>query len=157
VASLGAVVLIFNRHPYMIAASLSGFLLVGPILTAGLCELSRRRDRGEACDFDTSLQALHHNRAGLFGFARRLLLISVVWFLLSSIILHFALGTIAPSLTETVWGDVLGKLSNTQLLAYLGLGAVLSAVVFAISVVSVPMILDLDADGNTHQPAGVLV
>lgn len=149
VAALGAVVLIFNRHPYMIAAALSGFLLVGPIVTAGLCELSRRRDRGEACDFDTSLHALRHNRAGLFGFARRLVMIGVAWFLLSSIILHFSLGSIAPTVSETIWGDVLGKLSNTQLLAYLGLGGVLSAVVFAISIVSVPMILDLDADANT--------
>jgi uncharacterized membrane protein len=149
VAALGAVVLIFNRHPYMIVASLSGFLLMGPIMTAGLCELSRCRDLGEPCDFDRSLRALRHNRAGLFGFARCLLGISVVWFLLSSMILQITLGSIAPSVTETIWGGVLGKLSNVQLLSYLGLGGILAAIVFAISIVSVPMILDLNADAST--------
>jgi uncharacterized membrane protein len=149
VAALGAVVLMFNYHPYMIAASLSGFLLMGPIMTAGICELSRCRDLGESCDFDRSLRALRHNRSGLFGFARTLLIISVVWFLLSSMILQITLGSIAPSVSETIWGGVLGKLSNTQLLFYLGLGGVLAAVVFAISVVSVPMILDLNADAGT--------
>ena len=149
ISVMGMIVLIFNRHPYMIAASLSGFLLFGPIMTAGLCELSRRRDRGEKCDFDQSLRALRHNRHGLYGFAGRLLAISVIWFLLSSMILHVALGEIAPSVSETIWGGVLGKLSTAQLFAYFGLGGLLAAVVFAISVVSVPMILDLDADAGT--------
>jgi uncharacterized membrane protein len=148
ISVMGMIVLLFNRHPYMIAASLSGFLLFGPIMTAGLCELSRRRDLGEKCDFDSSLRALRHNRHGLYGFAGRLLAISVIWFVLSSMVLQAALGEIAPSVTETIWGGVLAKLSNTQLLAYFGLGGLLSAVVFASSVVSVPMILDLDADAD---------
>lgn len=149
VCIMGMVILMFNRHPYMIAASLSGFLLFGPIMTAGLCELSRRRDNGQPRDFDSSLQALRHNSEGLLGFARRLLLISVIWFVLSSLLLHFSLGNVAPALIDTIWGDVLSQLSSTQLIAYFGLGAVLSAIVFAISVVSVPMILDLNADANT--------
>jgi uncharacterized membrane protein len=149
ISVMGMIVFMFNRHPYMIAASLSGFLLFGPIVTAGLCELSRRRDSGESLDFDSSLKALRHNRHGLYGFAGSLLAISVIWFVLSSMILHVALGEIAPSVSETIWGGVLGKLSSTQLFAYLGLGGILAAIVFAISVVSVPMILDLDADAST--------
>jgi uncharacterized membrane protein len=149
ISVMGMIVLLFNRHPYMIAASLSGFLLFGPIMTAGLCELSRRRDQGEKCDFDSSLAALRHNRHGLYGFAGRLLAISVIWFVLSSMVLQVALGEIAPAVSETIWGGVLGKLSYTQMLAYFGLGGLLAAVVFAISVVSVPMILDLDADAGT--------
>jgi len=149
ISIMGMIVLIFNRHPYMIAASLSGFLLFGPIMTAGLCELSRRRDRGDKCDFDSSLHALRHNPRGLYGFAGGLLAISVIWFVLSSMVLQAALGEVAPAVVETIWGDVLGKLSNSQLLAYFGLGGVLAAVVFAISVVAVPMILDLNADAGT--------
>ena len=83
------------------------------------------------------------------GFARRLLLISVVWILLSSMMLQAALGNVAPDLEATVWGDVLRHLSTAQLLAYFGAWSILSAIVFAISVVSIPMILDLNADAGT--------
>ena len=149
VSGMGGIILMYNHHPYMIAASLSAFMMFGPIMTVGLCELSRRRDTGQRRDFGSSLKAMHHNPRGLLGFARRLLLISVVWILLSSMMLQAALGNIAPSVEATVWGDVLRHLSTAQLLAYLGAWGILSAIVFAISVVSVPMILDLNADANT--------
>ena len=84
VSFLGFMILLMNNHPYIVAGSLTLFLLVGPILTTGLCELSRRRDSGEIIDFEKSLHALHHNRRGLYGFAKSLLLIGVVWMLLST-------------------------------------------------------------------------
>jgi uncharacterized membrane protein len=149
VSLMGGIILVFNHHPFMIAGSISAFLLFGPIMTVGLCELSRRRDSGEPRDFENSLRALRHNRAGLYGFANRLLLVSIIWILLSSMMLQAALGDIAPSLASTVWGDVLRQLSTAQLIAYLGAGGILATVIFAISVVSVPMILDLNADANS--------
>ena len=148
VTFLGSVVLLFNHHPYLIAGSISVFLLVGPVMTAGLCELSRRRDTGEIRDFEASLRGLRHNRVGLVGFARRLLLLSLVWMLVSSMMLHIVLGEVAPSLSATVWGNVWGQLSAGQVLSYLPVGGVLAAFVFAMSVVSVPMILDLNADAD---------
>ena len=51
VATLGALVLAYNRHPLFIMVMIIGFLLVGPVLTAGLCELSRCRDEGDVADF----------------------------------------------------------------------------------------------------------
>lgn len=149
VSVMGAIILLFNRHPYMVAGSLTAFLLVGPIMTTGLCELSRRREQGEKADFDLSLRALRHNRSGLFGFANRLLMIGVAWMLLSAFLLQVALGETAPSVSGTVWGGAWSGLTADQLLLYFGAWGVLSAVVFAISVVSVPLILDLNADAAT--------
>ena len=149
VSSLGAIVLLFNNHPYMVAGSLTVFLLVGPMLTSGLCELSRRGDSGESCSFEDSLRALRHNRQGLFGFANRLALIGVTWMLLSTVLMQAALGAAGPGLGETVWGGAWGALSNQQLLVYFGLWGILSVTVFGISVVSVPMILDLNVDAAT--------
>jgi len=149
VSLLGLVVLLFNRHPYLLAGSLSCFYLIGPVMTCGLCELSRRRETGEVRDFEHSLQVLRHNRDALLGFAYRLLLVSLIWFVASGMILHISLGQIAPSVADTVWGDVMRHLSLAHMLAYLGLGGVLAAVVFAISVVSIPLILDHNASANT--------
>ena len=45
------------------------FLLVGPVVTAGLCELSRCRDHGEVSNLPISLQALRRNCTELVVFA----------------------------------------------------------------------------------------
>ncbi len=142
VTSLGALILAYERHPFYLAAVTSGFLLVGPILTAGLCELSRCRDRGEPTDFGTSLRALGRNRVRLLRFAEVLLLIGVVWFAASGILLQALTGAAGPSLASAVWGDVLRLLSQAQLLTYLAAGGSLALVVFALSVVTIPIIID---------------
>ena len=67
VSLLGALILAYGRHPFFLAAAASGFLLVGPILTAGLCELSRCQDQGERADFQSSLMPLQRNRSSLLG------------------------------------------------------------------------------------------
>ena len=43
IVALGWTLLVFcGTHPYFIAAAISGFLLVGPLMSAGFCEISRR-------------------------------------------------------------------------------------------------------------------
>ena len=40
ILALGWTLLVFcGTHPYFIAAAISGFLLVGPLMSAGLCEM----------------------------------------------------------------------------------------------------------------------
>jgi uncharacterized membrane protein len=149
VAILGALILAYSRHPFYMAAVWAGFLLVGPILTAGLCELSRRRDSGEPADFESSLGALSHNRSSLLGVAETLAILSLVWFALSAAMFIGLVGDAAPTVESTVWGDVMRQLSTEQLLAYTGVGVILCAVVFALSVVTVPMIVDKHVGART--------
>ncbi len=149
VSVLGSLILAYDRHPFYIAAMIAGFLLVGPIMTAGLCELSRCQDRGEKADFQSSLLPLRRNRRSLLGFAERLALISVIWFALSGAIFFSLAGSVAPSLESTMWGGVMPQLSGSQLSAYYIVGIVLSAIVFALSVVTVPMIVDRHVDAST--------
>ena len=149
VSALGALILIIGRHPYIHAAAISGFLLVGPVMAAGLCELSRLRTRGEEPNFDSSLQALSAHRDGLLRYAGTLLLFSLAWFMLSSLFLFLAFGSVGPDYFETMWGDLLTNLSTGQLASYVILGGILACVVFALSVVSVPMILDRRVDAST--------
>lgn len=149
VCSMGALILAFERHPVYIAAAISGFLLVGPILAAGLCELSRCSDSNLPTNFDSSLKALRRNHDSLLGVANRLLLISVSWFVFSYLLMQSTIGTVAPTIDQTVWGDVLRHLSERQIASYLLSGGVLAAIVFALSVVTVPMIVDRHVDART--------
>jgi len=48
-----------------------------------------------------------------------------------------------------MWGDISGQISNNQLMAYLAVGLILAATVFALSVVTIPMIVGRHVDAGT--------
>jgi uncharacterized membrane protein len=142
VTVLGWVVLALGNHPYFIAAAVSGFLLLGPILGAGLIEASRVLGDGRRPTFDSSLRGLDRNRGALERLALALLAIAAVWLTLSTTLLIAALGPIAPGVEQALWDSALRFMSSTQLLAWLATGAVLMLACFSISVIAVPMIQD---------------
>lgn len=149
VSALGALILAYGKHPFFIAALSAGFLLVGPIMTAGLCELSRCRDEGEVADFQSSLLSLKRSRQSLFGVAETLALLALIWFALSGSLYLGLVGSVAPSLESTLWGDISLQLSRSQWIAYAIVGFVLAATVFALSVVTIPMIVERHVDART--------
>jgi uncharacterized membrane protein len=126
---------------YLTAAAVTGYLLVGPIMTTGLCELARRREGREAIGFDESLQALTRNPDGLLHFGGILGLIALVWFVLSAVLLESMLSASTPSLAVALWGGA-SMLTPGQALGYVVCGGVLAAIVFGVSVVAVPLIID---------------
>lgn len=149
VTALGAIILAYSRHPIFIAAAWVGFLLVGPILTAGCCELSRRQDEGAPADFAHSLLPLSRNRKSLLGVAQTLTLIALLWFALSGGLYLYLVGPLAPTFESTVWGDVRQQLSFSQLATYSASGLALCAMVFALSVVTIPMIVERHVEAST--------
>ena len=149
VTILGTLILAYGRHPFFIAAVAMGFLLVGPILTAGMCELSRCRDEGEIADFQSSLRPLKRNRSSLLGVAETLALLALVWFSVSGALYLGLVGNIAPSVESSLWGDFMRQANTSQLIAYGAVGLVLAAVVFTLSVVTIPMIVERHVDAST--------
>lgn len=146
ITALGAVLLMLgSSHPYLVAAAISGYLLVGPIMTTGLCELSRRRAAHESTGFDESLQGMTRNPEGLLYFGVVLAIVAAAWFVLSGVLLQSALHASAPSLSDALWGSLTDAASRPQVLAYIGSGAILAAIVFTLSVVAVPLIIDRHA------------
>jgi uncharacterized membrane protein len=143
IAMLGAVLLgLGSSHPYFIAAAVSGYLLIGPIMMTGVCELSRRRAAGEPVGFEESLQALTRNPRGLLQFGAMLAGIAVLWFVASEVMLRSILHVSGPEFAAVLWGGFTDTASRAQVLAYVGSGAVLAAIVFTVSVVAVPLIID---------------
>jgi uncharacterized membrane protein len=142
IAILGGVLLMLgSTHEYLIAAAVTGYLLVGPVMTTGLCELARRREARESLGFDESLQPLRRNHEGLTHFCGILGLIAILWFGISAILLGSVLSAPVPSLAVALWGGS-PSFTASQILGYVASGAVLAAIVFAVSVVSVPLIID---------------
>jgi uncharacterized membrane protein len=94
--------------------------------------------------FDESLQGLTRNPDGLMHFGGVLALIALAWFVLSAFLLQSVLNASVPSLAVALWGGS-AQVDATQILGYVGCGAVLAGIVFVMSVVAVPLIIDRHA------------
>lgn len=134
--------LVTSMHVYALAAVISGFMLVGPIMAAGLCEISRRLEDNQPVSFDQSLTGLSRNQSALFRFAGFLVGFSLLWFVISGLVLMVAVGEVAPPLDRTMWGDFFAFASPLQTALYMIVGGLLAAIVFTLSVVAVPAIID---------------
>ena len=146
ISIIGAVLLMLgSTHPYLIAAAVTGYLLVGPIVTTGVCELSRRRAAREPLGFDESLEAVTRNPDALMQFGAILALIAIVWFIASTVLLGSVFGIRVPSLAVALWGGAGDFASTREVIAYFSSGALFAVTVFVLSVVSVPLIIDRHA------------
>jgi uncharacterized membrane protein len=136
--------LMTSVHVYVLATVISGFMLLGPVLAAGLCEIARRRQQGGHVSFDNSLEGLSRHSSALMRFAGMLAGFSLFWFFLSGLILRLTIGEVAPALDQSLWGDFALLVSAQEVMLYLLVGGLLAALVFVLSVVSVPAIIDND-------------
>ena len=136
--------LITSTHIYVIAAAICGFMFFGPILAAGLCELSWRHEKHEHLDFDHSLSRLRKVQNTLYRFAGVLLGFSLIWFALSALILSVTIGSVAPAIELTVWDNFFALATTQQLVLYTLSGGLLMIAAFSISVVSIPAIIEMD-------------
>ena len=137
--------LMLGRHPYFVAAAVSGFLLVAPVMTTGICELSRLRARGSTPDFDASLDILVREGHDLFRFGIVLAIAAALWFILSEGLLATVLDVPGPGVAETYYRGFIDTANRAEVISYASMGAVLALVVFALSVVTVPLMIDRQA------------
>jgi uncharacterized membrane protein len=158
ISIIGAVLLMLgSTHPYLVAAAVTGYLLVGPVMTTGVCELSRRRAAREPRGFDESLEAVTRNPDALLHFGGFLALIAIVWFIASTVLLESAFGMRIPSLSVALWGGAGDFASTREVLAYFSSGALFAVAVFVLSVVAVPLIIDRHATASEAMWASVKV
>ena len=156
IVGVGWTILVFcGTHPYFIAAAISGFLLVGPLMSAGLCEMSRRYSLGQPATFDDSLDGFKRNAPALFEFGVILAICAAVWFGISALLLGTVFHIGAPDISETLYRGFLDATNRPQVLAYIVVGGVLATAVFAVSVVSIPLIIDRHASAGQAMRASV--
>jgi len=147
IAVTGAVILgVTASLPYLFGAAVTGFLLVAPMLAAGLYELSRRYLGGETAALGDSIVAWKRNPSALVGFGLLSMLAGTVWQVASVVIIAvFYKGALLAPLDMIV--EVLVNPQHyLMFFIYLLAGGVLAAVVFALSVVSMPMLVDRRCD-----------
>lgn len=143
-----ALVLVFRNAPAYVIALSAGFLLVGPFFCMGLYHVSERLERGEHPRLVDAMLAWRRRLDTVAIFGVVLLVLEMLWARASLVVFALSFQGTMPDFAGS-----LSKLVDPKnlefIIAWAGLGGVFATIIFSVSVVSIPMILDWRTDAIT--------
>ncbi len=139
-----ALLTVYEHAPVYVLALSAGFLLMGPFLCMGLYRVSQQLEQGAKPDFVDSLLAWRTRTGALAIFGFVLLVLEMLWGRTALVVFAVSFDGMPDfkgSLVKLVDPENLGFI-----VAYLAVGAVFAGLIYSMSVVSIPMILDRPVD-----------
>lgn len=150
VAAFGVMLLALSwGASYLVPAFTGGFLLVAPFVAIGLYAISAQIERRETVDVTRAVFSWRSNAGSIGLFGLMLTLCLILWERVAAIIFALSYGGDVPDLSAVVRDVLFSGEYWPLLLAFFGVGAVFALMVFTLSVVSAPLLLDRPVDAVT--------
>jgi len=132
---------------YLLPGLAGAFVLVGPMLATGLYGLSRRRESGAPAHLHDAVCAWRSASHCLLRFSLLLVGIGVAWVAVSAIL--FELFVNARIDNSASFAHYVLNQGFAHFMLWTLLGSLVAAVVFAASVIAIPLLLDRDLTTRT--------
>jgi uncharacterized membrane protein len=132
---------------YLLLPLAAGFLLVGPLLTVGLYETSRRNEQGLPTSLFDALLAFRRNALQIALMGVALMIFFFAWIRIATLLFFLYWGLEPPSVESLIVDTFLSPKGWPFLVIGTAIGGVLAFLAFSISVVSIPLLLDRE-DAN---------
>lgn len=134
---------------YIVPFLAAGFYLLAPIIGLGLYQMSAHVERGERLQFCNFLEAWKRNQAQLGIITAGLLIIMQLWMMSNFVLFALLYDGMSPPLDRFFSAVFLSGEQNAFVFASITVGFLLAWLAYAISAVSVPMLMDRPVDGWT--------
>ena len=134
---------------YLVPALIGGFLLVAPFAAIGLYAMSAQLEHRSPVDPGAALFAWRRNAGSIALFGLMLAVSLILWERLAAIVFVLSYGGNVPDLSSVARDVLFSGDYLPLLLSFFGLGAGFALMVFTLSVVSAPMLLDRPVDPVT--------
>lgn len=140
---------------FIVPPLVAGFFLVAPLLGIGLYQISENLAAGREVQFCQALEAWKRNDVQLAAFAVVLVLVMLAWMLTALVVFALFYANPVPTWDRFFAEVFLSGENNGFLAAGILAGAVIAAFTFAISAVTVPMLMDRGVDVMTAMRTSV--
>lgn len=153
-----AIVLISGLMTYGLIASgklfllpflIAGFFIVAPAIGIGLYQMSAHLEHGEPLKTCNALEAWQRNQGQISIVSAGFLIILQLWMVANFVLFALLYAGVSPPLHDFFRQVFLSESGQTFALASLLVGFVLAWCAYAISVVTIPMLIDRKVDGFT--------